>query len=321
MHTDLTSGAPYERTGRLYVWSRSRSKRKRRNSLDLCTSQSPLTPAQARLTVGGAHRGHGASLAAGRQKHRSPPGLTLGCGLVCPLGGVDAGEAPQRTRNGSVRVGECRGPDIYWPPGRPHPPDSRSFQHCPGLCGPGQRWGGGDQWVDPACGPRLWLCRCPPPLVRYHGTGVAYWVSQRTRDLAGLGPALWSRPGEAQNPRGGGGRCCTGAGADNPQDGQRTPSVGQGHTGQAPGVDALAHRGGPVGRADTPTGPGARRASRPCDAARPDHAEDDARGGQAPRAADGAVDQSPRESSPRAKSCMPVSHKRGHWCATRRGKR
>src|SRR5512132_822948 len=116
MQTDLTSGAHYGRTGRLYVWSLSRSKRKRRNGLDLCASQSPLTPAQACLTVGRARRGHGASLAAGGQKHRSPPWLTLGCGLVCPLGGVDAGEAPQRTRDGSVRVGECRGTDIYWPP-------------------------------------------------------------------------------------------------------------------------------------------------------------------------------------------------------------
>src|ERR671922_1650641 len=121
MQSDLTSGAHYERTERLYVWSLSRSKCKRRNGLALCPFQSPLTPTQARLTVGRAHRGHEASLAAGRQKHRSPPWLTLGCGIVCPLGGVDAGEAPQRTRDGSVRVGECRGPDIYWPPGRPRP--------------------------------------------------------------------------------------------------------------------------------------------------------------------------------------------------------
>jgi hypothetical protein len=35
MQSDLTSGAHYERTRRLYVWSLSRSKRKRRNGLDL----------------------------------------------------------------------------------------------------------------------------------------------------------------------------------------------------------------------------------------------------------------------------------------------
>ena len=250
----------------------------------------PLLQLKRALPVGRARRGHGASLAAGRQKHRSPPWLTLGCSIVCPLGGVDAGEAPQRTRDGSVRVGECRGTDIYGPPGRAQPPDAGSFQHRPGLCGLRQGRARRDQCLAAPCGPRLWVCRCAHPLVRYHGAGVAYGVSQRTRDLAGLGPALWSRPGEAQNPRGVGGRSSTRAGADNPQDGQRTPSVCQGQTGKAPGVDALAHRGGPVGRADTPAGAGARRASRPCDAARPDHAEDEARGGQTPHAADCAVD-------------------------------
>src|SRR4030095_3377745 len=111
MQTDLTSGAHHGRTPRLYVWGLSRHKRKRRNGLDLCASQSSLTPAQARLTVGRALRGYGAPMATGGQKHRWPPWLTLGCRVVCPLDGVDAGEAPQRTRDGSVRVGECGGTD------------------------------------------------------------------------------------------------------------------------------------------------------------------------------------------------------------------
>ena len=37
------------------------------------------------------------------------------------------------------------------------------------------------------------------------------------------GAALWPRPGEAQNPGGGGSRCGPGTGADDPQDSQRTP--------------------------------------------------------------------------------------------------
>ena len=68
--------------------------------------------------------------------------------------------------------------------------------------------------------------------------------------ICGAGPALWSRPGEAQNPRGGRGRASTRAGADDPQDRQRTPPVCQGQTGPAPGADTLAHRGGPVDSAD-----------------------------------------------------------------------
>ena len=47
--------------------------------------QPPAAPAQARPAVGGALRGHDASLAAGGQKHRWPPWLALGCGLYVPL--------------------------------------------------------------------------------------------------------------------------------------------------------------------------------------------------------------------------------------------
>src|SRR6266566_7957444 len=85
MQTDLTSGAHHGRTGRLYVWGPSRSKRKRRNRLDLCGSPPPVTPAQARLAVGRALRGHGAPLAASGQKHRWPPWFGLGYGVVCAL--------------------------------------------------------------------------------------------------------------------------------------------------------------------------------------------------------------------------------------------
>src|SRR5216683_338079 len=82
MQTDLTSGAYHGRTRRLYVWGLSRSKHKRRTRLDLRGLQPPVTPAQARLAVGRSRRGHAAPLAAGGQKHRWPPWLTLGCGVA-----------------------------------------------------------------------------------------------------------------------------------------------------------------------------------------------------------------------------------------------
>ena len=284
------SGAPHERTGPLYAWGLPRDKRTRRHRLALCPLQPSAAPAQARSAVGRPLRGHAASLAARWQKHRWPPWLAVGCGLVRALGGVDAGEAPQRARDGSVCVGECGGTGVHWPPSRPQSPDSGSFQYRPGLCGLGHGRARGGQCVAAPGGPRLWLCRCQHPVVRYHGAGVTYWVSQRTRDLTGVGAALWPRPGEAQNPGGGGSRYGPGTGADDPQDSQRTPPLCQGHTGQAPGVDAFTHRGGAVDRADTPAGPGAWLASRPGDATRSDHTADHARGGQAAHPTDRAVD-------------------------------
>src|SRR5512145_504870 len=83
MPSDLTSGAYHGSTERLYVWSLSRSKRNRRNGGDLRGSPSPPAAAQTCAALGDPHRGHDASLAAGRQKHRWPPWLGVGCGLVC----------------------------------------------------------------------------------------------------------------------------------------------------------------------------------------------------------------------------------------------
>src|SRR6266700_5775579 len=112
MQTDLTSGAYHGRTRQLYVWGLSRSKHKRRNRLDLRATQPPVASAQARPAVGGSLRGDDAPLAAGRQKYRWPTWLGLGCHVVCALGGVDAGEALQHTRDGSVRVRECCGTGV-----------------------------------------------------------------------------------------------------------------------------------------------------------------------------------------------------------------
>src|SRR3954451_14380148 len=118
MQTDLTSGAYYGRTGRLYVWGLSRSTHKRRNCLDLRATHPPTASAQARPAVGGALRGDDAPLAAGRQKYRWPTWLGLGCHVVCALGSVDAGEEPQRTRHGVVSGRECCGARVYWSPRR-----------------------------------------------------------------------------------------------------------------------------------------------------------------------------------------------------------
>ena len=52
----------------------------------------PLLQLKRALAVGRPLRGHAASLAARWQKHRWPPWLAVGCGLVRALGGVDAGE-------------------------------------------------------------------------------------------------------------------------------------------------------------------------------------------------------------------------------------
>ena len=79
-------------------------------------------------------------------------------------------------------------------------------------------------------------------------------------------------------------------GADDPQDGQRTPPVCQGQTGKAPGVDALAHRGRPVGGAYPPHGDAARTEPGPCYPTDHSDAYDHARGGQAPHPTDRPVD-------------------------------
>src|SRR5437660_375905 len=166
MQTHLTSGAFYGRTRRLYVWGLSRSKHKWRNRLALRVPQPPITPAQACPAVGRSLRGHGAPLAAGGQKYRRSPWLTLGCRVICPLGRVDAGKKPQCTRDGSVRGGECRGTGVHGPPGRPQPPDSRSFQHRPGLCGLGQGRGRRGQWGDASWGAGL-------PSMNRRGRGIS----------------------------------------------------------------------------------------------------------------------------------------------------
>src|SRR5262250_2267767 len=88
--------APQGRTERLYVWCLSRSKRKRRARLDLCRLSSSTAPAQACAAVGGPLRGDDMPLAASRQKHRWPPWLAVGCGLVRAFGRVDGSEEPPR---------------------------------------------------------------------------------------------------------------------------------------------------------------------------------------------------------------------------------
>src|SRR4030095_9311466 len=128
MQTDLTSGAYHGRTGRLYVWSLSRSKRNGRNGLDLRGSQPPTAAAQTRAALGGTVRSHDTPLAAGGQKHRWPPWLAVGSGLVCALSGPDVGEEPQLARDGSVSGRKCGGARVHRWSGRPNAADSGPFQ-------------------------------------------------------------------------------------------------------------------------------------------------------------------------------------------------
>ena len=155
----------------------------------------------------------------------------------------------------------------------PQPPDSGSFQYRPGLC-----TALGKDGVEEVNALMLHVA---------HDRGFAdasILSSDTTAQELPIGypnePGIlrgWAQRcgralATAQNPRGGGGRYGTRAGADDPQDGQRTPPVYQGQTGQAPGVDAPAHRGGPVDRAHPAHGAGAGREPRPCHATRSDHA-------------------------------------------------
>src|SRR4029450_7573972 len=125
---------------------------------------------------------------------------------------------------------------------------------------------------------------------RYNSAGVAYGVSPRTEYLAGCGAALWPCSGAAQNAWRVGCRRRPHAGPNDPQSGHRTPPVCHGPTGQAAGVDAPTHRGGPADGADALAGQAAGRAPRACDPQRQHHTHDEARGGQATRAADRAVE-------------------------------
>src|SRR2546425_6179367 len=290
MQTDLTSGAYHGRTRRLYVWGLSRSKHKRRNRLDLRATQPPAASAQARPAVGGSLRGDDAPLAAGRQKYRWPPWLGLGCHVVCALGGVDAGEAPQRTRHGVVSGRECRGAGVHWATGRPQAADSGPLQPCPGVHCPRQGRRRGDQCADSQGCPGLWLCRCPYPLVRHHGSGVAHRLSQRTGHFAGCGTALWQSLSEAHKAWGGRGRQGARTGADDPQIGQRTPSLCQEQGRKASGVDTPSDGGRSVDRTNPSHGGATCAEPRSCDPTRHGDAWGHARGSQAAHTADRAVD-------------------------------
>src|SRR5712691_3737342 len=306
MQTDRTSGAPHERTRPLDVWGRPRGKRTRRNRLDLRGSQPPVTPAQACLAVGRPLRGHGTPLAAGGQKPRGPAWLALGYGVVCAVGGVHAGEAAQLTRDGSVSGRACRGARVHRATGRSLAADAGPCQHGARVCRAGQGGGGRDQRLAPACGHRRWLCRSEPALVRYHRAGVAHWVSQRTGDVAWVGPALWPSPAEAHNPCGAGGRQGAGSGRDDPQIGQRTPPLCQGQAREASGVDPSPHRGGPVGRVHQAHGRTAEAEPRSCHTKCQSDAWGDARGGQAAHPTDRAVDHHRGGGQ---------GHNRPCWCA------
>jgi hypothetical protein len=225
MHTYVPLGAHHESTGPLYAWALPRGNRNGRNGFDLCEPLSSAPPAQTRPALGRSLRGHAASWAARRQKHRWPPWLAVGCGIVRALGGVDVGAEPQRARAGSVPSCKGRGAGVPWAPGRAPVSEAGPCPPRPGVCRPGQGGCGREPRVDPAGGQGLWLCRSRSPLVRYHGPGVAHGLSQRTGAPARVGAALWPRPGAAQTKRSIRRRPGAGAGRDHPPVGQRTPPV------------------------------------------------------------------------------------------------
>ena len=219
-------------------------------------------------------------------KHRWSPWLTLGCRVICALGGVDAGENPPRTRDGSVRGGECRGPGVHWPPGRSQPPDRDHSNIARAYVALGKEvdevnalmlhvardYGFADTRSCRPIPPRK-SCRLGIPTNRERGwaqrCGRAL-VKLKTRAVVGVAPAL------AQV--------------------QTILRTVKAHHLFAKGRQALrqvltrAHRGGPVDRADPWAGARARRAVRPGDATRHHHLADDERGGQASHPTDRAVD-------------------------------
>ena len=154
---------------------------------------------------------------------------------------------------------------------------------------PWQRRGGGDQYVDTACGQGLWLCRCQSPSSDTTAQELPIGYPNEPGILRARA-ALWARLGEAQNPRGGGHRASTRTGADDPQDGQRTSPVCQGQADKRQVLTRLFYEVCSNRWSRHASWCKARRASRPCDPQRDHHLAHHARGGQAPHSADRAVD-------------------------------
>src|SRR6266511_3368384 len=283
MNLHQTPGACHERPGPLSAWSLPRGNTNGRNGRTLRPARPSAASTPSRPALGSALRGDDPPLASGRQKHRWPTWLALGCLLVCALGGVDAGETPRFTPDGSVSGRECGRTGVHWASVRPRAADSRPFQHRPGLRGPWQDGYRRGQRVDSPCGARLWLCRPRQFVERYDGAGVTHWPSQRTGHLAGLGATLWSGVEPAETTWRDGGRGGLRAGADGAQVGQRTSPLYQGQGGKARGVDPDSERGGAGDGANPPPAeavgvePGPRHSKRHSDAwahARGDQAAD-----------------------------------------------
>ena len=170
----------------------------------------------------------------------------------------DAGEAPQLPRDGKGTWRRMSWHACSLADRTPPSPEIRGpLQHRPGLIRPGQRWRGGDQRVDSACGQGLMGLpisgSCPRiPRPRSCPLGIPTNQGFCGGSAQRCGRALARLKTRAV----GGRRYRTRAGADDPQDGQRTSPLCQGHTGQAAGVDPAVDRGGPVGCPDTLVGGG-----------------------------------------------------------------
>src|SRR6266550_1824127 len=139
-------------------------------------------------------------------------------------------------------------------------------------------------------GAPLWLCRRGKSVGRYHGPGVAHWLSQRTGYFAGAGPTLWPGLDPDATARDCGTRQRSGSGADDLALRQRTPSFYLGQSGQTPGVDPDIERGRRADGANASAAPASGDQCGRGDSACALAADGDARGDQATDGSDCALD-------------------------------
>src|SRR5215216_4619828 len=283
-------GDHHESWGSFYDRGLFRGKPNRSTRPDRGLAYPSVAVVETCFAVGHTHRGDDAPLAPARQKRRWGAGLALGCLLVCALGRADAHQGLRFAPDGSLRGRERGGARLHWTSARSSGADARPFQHRPSLRGSGQ--GGNRRGQPPGDqgGAPLWLCRRGQSVDRYHGPGVAHWLSQRTGYFAGAGPTLWPGLDPDATARDCGTRQGSGSGADDLALRQRTPSFYLGQSGQTPGVDPDIARGRRADGANASAAPASGDKFGRGDAACARAADGDARGDQATDGSDCALD-------------------------------
>ena len=160
----------------------------------------PLLQLKRALPWEAALRDHEAPWAAGGQKHRWPTWFAWDVSLYVPLVVLMLVKNLNARDMEAYLAENARGAGVHRTSGRPHTTDSGSFQHCTGLCGPGQGRRGRGQCGDVACRPKAWGLPIPVssrPIPPRRSCPSAY--PNEPGYLAGCGAALWSRLVEAQN--------------------------------------------------------------------------------------------------------------------------